>query len=154
MSILQHSNTITTTSPRGRATPKFDKPFQFSQVIRPERDLIGGRYEETDREQACIDKDTLERIEQLDSRATYMPWKMGRWVHCRVQPRDAHRVVSTKYGWRVERRIPERACWHTLGHALANIPILFPSADSAIAVSEILIGDPPPEFWYFTWLRP
>jgi hypothetical protein len=130
-------------------------PFQFNTVIQPDRDLIGGNYDEFGRQQFCLDPRTLMTIAKLGGGMTHELWKMGKWVHCRRQPRDSHRVVSTRFGWRVLRSPPEyHGFMHTLGHALADIPLLFPSAQSAIAAAEILIRGRPPELWYFNWLKP
>jgi hypothetical protein len=130
-------------------------PFQFGEVIQPDRDLIGGYREECGRQQLCINRDELTRIIQHGENAGASTWKMGRWVCRRSQPRDVHRVVSTKFGWRVQRRPTHYHAWHVLGHSFAEIPVLFPSPDVAIAAAEIMIGDGATlEFGYLTWLKP
>jgi hypothetical protein len=127
-------------------------PFQYNTIIQPERDLIGGYRDEFDRQQFCLDHNTLMMIAGLAGGVTLNQWKMGKWVHCRRQPRDRHRVVSTKFGWRVRRRIPENGCWRDLGHALADIPVLFPSAEEAITAAELLIKGEP-QLGFLTWLK-
>jgi hypothetical protein len=126
-------------------------PFQYNTIIQPDRDLIGGYYDEFGRQQFCLDRLTLTTIAQLGVGMTHNLWKMGKWVHCRRQPRDRHRVVSTKFGWRVRRAID--GLWHDLGHALADIPVLFPSAQEAITAAELLIKGHP-QLGFLTWLRP
>ena len=128
-------------------------PFQYNTLIQPQHDLIGGYSDESGRQQFCLDRRTLMTIAQLNGGMTHNLWKMGKWVHCRRQPRDRHRVVSTKFGWRVRRRIPDNGSWHDLGHALADIPVLFPSPQEAITAAELLIKGHP-QLGIFTWLRP
>ena len=40
-------------------------PFQYSTVIQPDRDLIGGCYHESGRQQLCLDRRTLTTIARL-----------------------------------------------------------------------------------------
>ena len=134
--------------------PRFDCPFQYGEVIQPDHDQIGGYLHESGRRQLCLDLEVHERVVQHVGNAWQGKWKMGVWMYSRLQPREVHRVVSTKFGWRVQRRIPERASFHNLGHSLCGDPVLFASPNVAIAATEMLIGDPPDEFWFFTWLRP
>jgi hypothetical protein len=129
-------------------------PFQYNTIIQPERDLIGGYNYEFGQQQFCLDHGTLTTIAGLGGSMTPNLWKLGKWVHCRTQPRDRHRVVSTKFGWRVQRRIPDRGPWNVLGHALAEIPVLFPSAAAAITASELLIHGRQAQVGCFTWLWP
>jgi hypothetical protein len=131
------------------------KPFQFMTVIRPERDIIGAYFHEAGRAQFCIGKDVLAAIEREAGSVKHGPWQIGQSVHRRLEPRDVHRVVSTHFGWRVQRRIPADGCMRTLGHVLVDIPVLFPTTDDAITTSEIMMmSDPPSEFCIFTWLPP
>jgi hypothetical protein len=129
------------------------KLFPFGEIIRPERDLIGGYTWEHERQQLCVDQDTLKIISRLSKNADHGPWKMGRSVHRRVAPCDRHRVVSTYVGWRVLSRVKLRDGYHALGHCLVEMPVLFPSANVAIAVSELFIANRSEELGYLTWFH-
>lgn len=139
---------------RRKRQPRFDRPFRYGEVVQPDRDLIGAYLEECGLQQLCLDLDTHMRIAQHVGSTWQGNWKMGFSVYLRLDPREVYRVVSTKFGWRVQRRIPDRGPFHNLGHDLCGIPVLFASPDVAIAASELLIGGSPDEFWFFTWLRP
>jgi hypothetical protein len=139
---------------RRKRQPRFDRPFRYGEVVQPDRDRIGAYLEECGRKQLRLDLDTHMRIAQHVGSTWQSKWKIGLWVHSRREPREIHRVVSTKFGWRVQRRIPDRGPFHNLGHVLCGIPVLFASPDVAIAAAELLIGESPDEFWFFTWLRP
>ena len=136
--------------------PKFHRPFQFGEIIEPNRDLIGGYSEECARRQVCLNRDTLKSMSRFRRRRRIQtaPWKMGQWVHCRLEPRDLYRVVSTRFGWRVQHRVPSRGPWNALGHSLVDMPVLFPTADAAIAAAEILIQAPSSKFGYLIWMWP
>jgi hypothetical protein len=136
--------------------PRFACPFQYGDDIQPDRDLIGGYLEECGRQQWCMAKNVLKSMTQFIRRKRIQipPWQMGVWVHCRSEPRDLYRVVSTRFGWRVQHRVPSRGPWNTLGHFVLGMPVLFPTADAAIAAAEILIQAPTSKFGYLVWLKP
>src|SRR5262245_14555710 len=136
--------------------PRFACPFPYGEVIQPERDQIGGYLHECGRQQVCIDRDTLKSMSRFIRRRRIqaLPWKTGVWVHCRTEPRDLHRVVSTRFGWRVQHSVPPRGPWNTLGHSRVDMPLLFPTAATAIAAAEILIQAPTSKFAYLIWLKP
>jgi hypothetical protein len=129
------------------------RPFPFGEVIRPENDLLGRDEPESNREQLCIDKNTFKILTGLYRPLTHKLWKMGRWVHCRRQPSDVLRVMSTNYGWRVLGRVPsKRSCRRALGHVLAKPPLLFPTAEVAITAAELVFEGRPEELWHLDWL--
>ena len=138
-------------------TGTLGQTFAAGVIIRPERDRIGNYREEFGRPQLCIPEDWLKLIQMAASTLTYEHWKRGRWVSCRLAPQHRYRVVKTSYGYRVQHRVLARDFWHILGEELAEILLLFPTLDSAIAATEVLIQIEPlkrPELWQLTWLKP
>jgi hypothetical protein len=131
--------------------------FAPGAIIQPERDRIGNYLEELGRMQLRIPNDWLKLIQTAASTLTYERWKRGRWVSCRLAPRNRYRVVKTNYGYRLQHSVLARSYWHVLGEELAEIPLLFPTLESAIAAAEVLIQIEPlkrPELWRLTWQKP
>jgi hypothetical protein len=124
-----------------KSQPRFACPFQYGEVIQPNRDVIGAYLQESGRRQLCLDLDTHMRIAQHVGST----WQ-GKW-----EPRHVYRVVSTTFGWRVEQRMGGP---NDLGLNLANVPVLFATPEVAMAAAEMMIAGPPPQFWLFDWLKP
>ena len=149
----QASHVVRPTAPKQptRRRPK-QEPFQFGQVLQPKDDLIGGYIVEHDRKQIRIDKNTFERIEQLAGPQRHMLWKMGQWVHC---VEEFLRVRSTRFGWRAERRAPygRWGRWQELCFTMVEAPVLFPTAEAAMAAAELFFPDQPDDFWELSWFN-
>jgi hypothetical protein len=153
----QPSNTGTPATPTPRNTisrrarvAATAKPFPYGELIQPECDLIKGWSNEYGRPQFCIDEDDEAELLRFAGSTTFAPWKMGYWLHKRVEPRrHGYRVVSTKFGWRVLHAPPPRSSLHTLAGSLP-VPLLFPSAEVAIAAAEYDVAGK----GYFQWLPP
>jgi hypothetical protein len=93
------------------------------------------------------------RLQEISTTFQYAPWHMGKGVHRRPFPVDVTRVVKTRRGYRALHRVPARwGCFHTLGNLLAEVPLLFPTAEGAIAAAEVALHKLPEE-WMLTWLR-
>ena len=152
-SSLQPSQVPILTAAPSACTPPVRRPrqttaFQFGKKICPERDQIGGYLWEERREQLCIPKDWLMRIEQLAGPPRFA-WQ-GRWVHRPVQSRILLRVVSTKFGWRVQQGL---SWWRPLT-VMGKLPLVFPTAASGIAAAELFYISAPGEFWYLSYFEP
>ena len=83
------------------------KAFVAGAIISPERDRIGNYLEELGREQLCIPEDWIKLIHEAGSTLTHADWKAGRWVNCRLSPRDLYR--SSKHNMAIARNIGFRA---------------------------------------------
>jgi hypothetical protein len=139
---------------RSRWKPKTFPNFPYGDVIRPDDDLVGRSYYEQRRHQICVTKEEVQRLLHLSSRLAYKPWKMGHLVHLRPGPpsNGVTRVVTTRYGYRAEHGRPGGLI-HNLGNALAEVPLLFPTAEAAIAASEVALHELE-EGWMYKWLHP
>jgi hypothetical protein len=125
-------------------------PFPYGETIQPEWDQIGGYLEESGREQICPTQEELQRLRELSTTFTYAPWKMGKWVHRRPSRYNVDtRVSVTKYGYRAL-HTSRYGSYMILGHTLAEIPLLFPTAEDAIIATEIALHDLP-EGWTLKW---
>jgi hypothetical protein len=128
--------------------------FAAGAFIRPEYDRIGNYLEESGRQQLCIPEDWLATIQKAGLILTHEPWKVGRWVSCRLSPRDRYRVVKTNYGYRLQSRVSPRNYWHILGELMSEVPLLFPTLESAITTAEVIIQNKPDALWQLTWMWP
>src|ERR1700690_3460987 len=125
--------------------------FPFGALIRPDSDLIGGHSEESGYTQICIPQAYLQCLRGLN--IDYDPWKIGLWVSRRPKrPRENTRVVSTRYGYRVEHHTRNDG-WRILGHTFAGVPMLFPTVQDAIRAAEAKL-QALPESGVYEWVHP
>lgn len=147
--------TVTNTAPatqskkrRARAT---DVAFSYGAIIEPPSEEIIGHYGHSHQKELCIWEEELRRLEELSRTLQYVPWRMGKWVHRRPYPVEFTRVVKTRSGYRALHRRSRGDWLHTLGNLLTGIPLLFPSAEGAIAATEVALHELP-EAGMLTWL--
>lgn len=126
-------------------------PFMFGEVIQPGWDRIGGYLEESGRKQLCLTEEELKQLRELSTTFTYEPWRMGKWVHRRPGRSGVDtRVSVTKHGFRAFHTV--HGNYRILGHTLAEMPLLFPTAEDAIIATEIALRDLP-EGWTLQWFH-
>jgi hypothetical protein len=133
---------------RGRVR---EMPFSYGSIIEPPSEEIIGHYDRHHQKELCISEEELQRLEELSRTVQYAPWCMGKWVHRRPYPVDFTRVVKTRRGYRALHRRSARDWLHTLGNLLAGVPLLFPTAEGAIAASEVTLHELPGT-GMLTWL--
>jgi hypothetical protein len=144
------SPVVTTITPRPATKLGDVSAFPFGAVNRPDSDLIGGYYKESGRAHICVSQTYLESFKELN--IGFEPWKIGLWVSRRPKrPPETTRVVSTRFGYRVEHHTHNDG-WRILGDTLADVPMLFPTVQDAILVTEAKLRRLP-EAGVFDWLH-
>lgn len=156
------SNLKTTTIAPSSATAQSNtgtlgQTFVANTLIQPDYDRIGYYLEESGRLQFCIPEEWLKLIRMAASMLTCERWRRDLWVSSRRVALDRYRVVKTNYGYRAQHAVVGTGYRHVLGDELAELPLLFPTAESAITTTEVVIQIEPlkrPELWRLTWLKP
>jgi hypothetical protein len=119
-------------------------PFAFGQMITPVYDVIGNYLIESGVTQLCVDEATLQLLAPHHRKVDWSSWKKGPWV-CSKGRNDLFRVSKTYHGWRAYRRIPDKNGRHGPRHVLAiefpRVPVLFPTAETAMAAVEVFSTD-------------
>ena len=125
--------------------------FPYGHTTTLDSDRIGNYLEEHRVTNMCIDERTLERITRYVSLIQQQQWRLGPYVCNRQSPCDLLRVVRTKHGWRAQQRVPRKGPYHTLSHMLADLPMLFPTREAAIAAVEVFHHGQHFEIAYLEW---
>jgi hypothetical protein len=110
-------------------------PFAFGQMITPTYDVIGSYLTESGVSQICVDKALLRKLARHHHTVDWASWKKGPYVCSKA--RDLMRVSRTHYGWRSYCRNHGHGPRNILAMALVQVPVLFPTAETAIVATEV-----------------
>jgi len=122
--------------------------FQYGQVISVPMSRAGGIiYQDF----YCIDVDTTKAIKKLAKHISLPAWDKNATSWGRVKPGNVL-IACYPYGWVAYRRMTRAYCSSkTLAHQLCDLPILFPTPETAQAAVELCYPNPHVELGWMWW---